>query len=113
MSGFKDSVERDVLNVFLNTDDFADLHAVTYDGITRTIPVVLDNEIEKDRKAYRDDNAQGINIVTATLYAALSDFEGVLPEKDMRICIDDHEYYIVTSKCNMGQLALGLRRYDE
>lgn len=117
MSAFKDMVERDIKNVFQNTDEFAELHTVVYDGTTYSnIPIILDFTTQQARNGDRyqssSDHAEGIYLISTTMYAAYSDMQCV-PEKDMNIWIDDDKYYIQTSSCEMGQIALGLERLDE
>lgn len=42
MSGFKNMVQADIKNVFLNDSEFAELHTVIYDGVTyKDIPIVM------------------------------------------------------------------------
>ena len=106
MSSFKDMVARDVLNVFQNSDEFAEDRRVFYDGKDfGTIPVILDQTQESD-------HGMGVYAVDTTFYAAYEHM-GCVPERFQRIWIDDVEYRIETSSCEMGQIALGLRRHDE
>jgi hypothetical protein len=114
MSGFKDVIENDIKAVFLNADEHAELSSVIYDGVTRKIPVILDRQMLKDRPVTMEsgDHAQGIHLVTVTLYAAFSDL-GVVPKNDKRITINDEEFRIVTSTNEMGQVVCGLEAYGE
>ena len=51
MSGFKNMVQADIKNVFLNDSEFAELHTVIYDGVTyKDIPIVMSGIKEKDRQ---------------------------------------------------------------
>lgn len=50
MSGFKDMVDDDRLNVFLDTDFFGELYCI--EG--NEIPIVLDNDELKERQAGQD-----------------------------------------------------------
>lgn len=114
MSSFKDMVARDVLNVFQNSDEFAEDRRVFYDGKDfGTIPVILDQTTQKDRDIKSEtDYGQGVYAVDATFFTAYEHM-GCVPEKFQRIWVDDVEYRIVTSSCEMGQIELGLRRHDE
>lgn len=114
MSAFKDMVARDVLNVFQNIDEFAENRRVFYNGEDfGTIPVILDQGKEKAREiAVETDHGLGVYAVDVTFYAAFEHM-GCVPEQSQRIWIDDVEYRIETSACEMGQIALGLRRHDE
>lgn len=112
MSTFKEMMERDIHNVFLNTDDFAELHQIMYDGETFSINIVLDNFAEDERQILAGDYAQGVFREQVTVYAAYSDMN-VLPKKGQRIQIDDKEYYITKSACEIGQIVLNLEAYNE
>lgn len=114
MSAFQDMVNRDVLNVFQNSSEFAELAAVFYNGTNYgKIPVILDQTKEKPRdRSPESDHGMGVYAVDATCYIAYEHMHCV-PEQGQRIWIDDIEYRIDTSACEMGQIALGLRRHDE
>lgn len=110
---FKDLVASDVSNVFLNTGEFAELTRVYYDGKDYgDIPVVLDQTEQKSRTQDSDDHGMGIYVVDAVLFANFSDLQ-CIPEKGQRIWLGTKAYRIETSACEMGQVELGLRRYDE
>lgn len=60
--------------------------------------------------------------MTATVYIALSDLNGVIPEQKQTISIDDgealgepffNEYRILTSDCETGMVVLELEAFDE
>ena len=116
-------VEADNLGVFLNSNEFADLHTVKYDGETyENIPVLLTKVKEMERPALVDDHLQGIHLVNVTAHIALSNLNGVQPEQKQIISIDDgtalgrpffQQYRIVTSDCEMGMVVLELEAYDE
>ena len=125
--GFKDMVAADNKNVFLNPDEFAELRTIVYDGKTfKDIPVVLTVFKEQNRRPMaiqhgQSDNAQGLFMVTSVLHCALSDLGGKKPEKEHRIKINGeeggggfyNEFYIATSKCEMGMLRVELEEIDE
>lgn len=120
--GFKDQVEADNA-VFLNADEFADIHTVKYDGETfPDIPVVLEQLKESDRVVIQSDHAEGIYKVSAKAYIAQKDLGGAFPERGRVFEIDNGEaagaafydkYRIVTSSVEMGMVILELERYDE
>lgn len=118
MSGFKSMVETDIKKVFINKDEFADLHTIIYDGVTyEDIPVVLTGIKEKDRQQLVWDHVQGLYLVTTVMHLAASDLNGVVPEKGTRIKISDgdffREFYVASSICNMGMLRVELEGIDE
>ncbi len=126
---FKDRVLKDVKNVFLNTDEFAENHDVIYDGKTyEKIPVVLENNTmtENPNQGRRDfkttTQIDGIYISSITAFIALEDLGGVIPEQNSTVEIDDGEalgkpffrkYNVLSSACDMGMITLELRMYDE
>jgi len=125
--GFKQMVETATKKVFLNTDTFADLRTIKYDGETYTdIPIILANVTELDRRTViiqdgRRDNTQGLFMVSAVLCCALSDLNGVEPEKGRPIQMNFQEggdgyfmeYNIEESSCSMGMLRIVLEAIDE
>ena len=111
-------------SVFCNPNEFADLLHVVYEGITYNgpegngIPAVLTSAKDKDRRQLSDDHAEGIYRVNATMHIALSDLNGILPEKGSKLRISEDGdfykiYYIVTSACQIGMVTLELEAMDE
>ena len=122
MSGFKDMVAADIHNVFLNTDEFAELRTIRYDGEEYVdIPIVLTGLKEQDRRQLQSDHVQGLYLVTSVLHCALSDLGGNQPEKGGRIEVNDEEggggffrrFYVASSVCEMGMLRVELEAIDE
>ena len=118
MSGFKDMVEADNKNVFINASEFADIHTVIYDGVTyEDIPVVLSGIKEKDRRQLMADHVQGLYLVSSVMHCAASDLGGVVPEKGAKIKISDddffREFYVATSVIDLGMIRLELEAIDE
>ena len=110
---FKDLVASDISNVFLNVEEFAEPMHVVYDGKDfGNIPVILDQTEQKSRQQEASDHGMGVYAVDAVFFANFSDMN-CRPEKGQRIWINDVDYLIETSACEMGQIELGLRRYDE
>ena len=122
MSGFKEMVDADIHNVFLNTSEFAERRTIRYDGDTyEDIPVVLTGLKEQDRRQLQSDHVQGLYLVTSVLHCALSDLGGKQPEKGGRIEVNDEEggggffrrFYVASSVCEMGMLRVELEAIDE
>ena len=118
MSGFKNMVQADIKNVFLNDSEFAELHTVIYDGVTyKDIPIVMSGIKEKDRQQLVWDHVQGLYFVTTVIHCAASDLGGVVPEKGMKIKINDgdffREFYVASSVNEMGMLRVELEAIDE
>ncbi len=112
---FKAQLEHDIKAVFLNPEEFAEvMHVVYDDDFEGDIPVVLDEMIQEDRPEADQvsDRIQGVFRVTTMFYAAESDM-GVVPKKERNIWVGSVEYKVITSACDMGQIMLGLQRFDE
>lgn len=126
---FKEMLDRDISEVFLNTSEFADTHTILYDGNHfSNIPVVLTEIKQKDKLGTPSATAQfgnrteGLINVTCVMYAALSDLGGVLPEKGTYISVDNgtalgkvyyDRYLIVTSSLEEGMCVLELEAVSE
>lgn len=123
MSAFQDMVAADNKTVFLNADEFAEVHDVYYDGtLFAKIPVVM-TKVKQSKCAVSSDNRmEGIHIVSAMAHIASEDLDGAFPEKGRYIEISDGEalgktfyrkYRIVTSTLSLGMVSLELEAYDE
>ena len=115
---FKEMVEADNLNVFLDTNFFGEDRDIRYDGITyMAVPCVLTKLKEKDRTTPMSDHAQGIYRVNATLHCQLKDIGGIVPEKGGKIHVSDdgfmQRFFVAQSGCDMGMVRLELEALDE
>jgi len=120
---FKESVEADIKNVFLNSSEFASVRSIRYNNVIYSnIPILLTKTKEMERPVPSGDNAQGIHLVSAVAHIALSDMNGVVPEQKQNIYIEDgtaiggiyyQRYKIITSDLEMGMINLELEAYDE
>jgi len=122
MSGFKDMVEADNHNVFMNLDEFAVPRTVIYDGETyEDIPIVLSGLKEQDRRQLQSDHVAGLYLVSSVMHCAASDMNGIMPEKGQRIKINDEpggegffsDFYVASSVCEMGMFRVELEAIDE
>lgn len=123
--GFKDDVAADISVVFLNTEEFADIHTVKYNDVTYAdIPVALQEIKQKDRPLLvgNANHLQGLHVAQTTAYIGQEHIGGVVPEQGRYIFIDDgfaageiffRQYRIVTSDVQMGMVVLELEAYDE
>lgn len=122
MSGFKDMVERDNRNIFMNADEFADRRTVIYDEQRYVdIPVILSGLKEQDRRQLVSDHVQGLYLVSTVLHCNAADMNGKLPEKGSTIKIDNteggggffHSFKVASSVCEMGMFRVELEAMDE
>ncbi len=116
---FREMVAQDNVRVFGNTNEFADLREIVYDGERyKDVHCILTKLKEKDRTIPVKDHAQGFYLVTATCHFPKEDLDGHVPENGSQISITDDtgfdkEYYVVQSSCDLGMVRLELEEYDE
>lgn len=111
---FKDMVARDIRNVFLNLDEFAEKCTVKYDGVVyKDITASLQGVSESDRQQRReDDHAQGLHRAAVVFYCAAEDLGGghlckgrtleVVRQADGKRF--RHKYVIASCACEMGMV---------
>ena len=111
--GFKDTVTAENVSIFMNCNDFAEVHDIEYDKET----CVITNLKEQERATTFKDHGQGIYYVTAIFHCPLASLGGVIPEKGTRIGISDDDfmrwYYVAQSGCDLDMIRLELEAMDE
>jgi len=117
---FKEMVSQDNADVFMNSDEFAEVHDIEYDGVTyEHVTCVITQLKEQDRTTTMRDHGQGIYLVTAVFHCRLQDIGGKTPEKGRKFRIYDpddrflREYYVAQSACDMDMIRLELEAIDE
>ena len=125
---FLDQVAADNRNVFLNCDEFAELHTVIYDGVTydgedpRGIPLVLTKLQQSKTPDPVKSHWDGLRTVSAKAFLALEDLGGIEPHNGEWIKISDGiaagepyfmRYNIVTSGVAMGIVTLELEANED
>ena len=90
MSAFKDMVQRDVHDVFLNLDEFSDIHNVN--GVE--MPVQIDNNEQIERQKRQTEIAEGVFVSQKLIYVSSSDF-GPLPRIESILKLDGKTYRVV------------------
>ena len=90
MSAFKDMVQRDVHDVFLNLDEFSDIHNVN--GVE--MPVQIDNNEQIERQKRQTEIAEGVFVSQKLIYVSSSDF-GPLPRIESVLKLDGKTYRVV------------------
>ena len=114
--GFKEMVAQDVRKVFLNTDEYAELRTIRYDGEEYPdISISLqDQELER-RDRDEGDHMQGLHKASAILFCARDDLGGKLPRPgdQMEISIRTGEdfydrYHVAAAADQMGALCIEL-----
>lgn len=122
MSGFKDLLNRDIGNVFLNADEFAEKCTVIYKGEAfRSIAVSLQENMDSERQNRTvQDHAQGLYLKSKILLCAAADLGGRHLEKGglleiirMRGGVRFSEKFTVTAcSCEMGMIRAELEAME-
>ena len=93
VSPFKQIVRNDNRAVFLNLQEFADLHVVN----GREMSVIIDsNELEEREKAYKGNHVEGIYKKTLLIYVLAVEF-GRLPAVSSLVRLDGTDYRVTNA----------------
>lgn len=109
---FKEQLKRDIEKVFHNNNEFGEIKEIRYNQNHYDIPVILDQEIAKNRKKPSSDHADGIFTVDARLYINSNDID-VVPRHGSYIEVDESSYKIVKVTSELGEYILDLEMFDE
>lgn len=89
---FKEVLQADIDNTFMNLEEFADIHIV--DG--KEIPVLVDDNEIIERQKKMKSNMDGMYVKQKLIYVKASDF-GVLPAIGRQIMFDGKRYLVTDS----------------
>lgn len=89
MSGFKDLIKSDVQKIFLNHDEFSEIHNLN----GKEIPVQIDANEQIEREKRQNQNSSGIYINQKLLYVSAKDY-GKLPKQGSMINLDGRLYRV-------------------
>ncbi len=98
----KEAILQD-LSIFVNIDEFAELHEVN----GQTIPVVIDADITKKRLRYRDESYDGVYSGQVVVYVKSADLPGV-PAIGSVFRLDGKMYLVANASNEMGILEITL-----
>lgn len=112
MKNFKEMLDKDLETTFYNTNEFAQVRKIKYDGVSKDIPVVLDSEETKDRNGIGSDHAEGIYGRFIVIRVRLSDL-GSEPRQGARFWIDNDLFKITNVLNEYNELIIDLERFDE
>ena len=108
--GFKEEVASDIVDVFLNLEEFGDTHTV---GKKETVCVIDEERFQnKQRNRTRSLENEGLFIEGMTLFIEKSFFK-YPPLSGEKILVDGVRYLVEEAKEDMGLLEIDLTRYDE
>ena len=93
MKNFKEMLDRDLDTTFYNTEEFAQVKKVKYDGIIKNIPVIFDSE-------------------ETVIRVRLSDM-GKEPRQGARFYIENELFKVASVLNEYNELIIDLERFDE
>ncbi len=111
MKNFKEMLDKDLDSTFYNTNEFAQVKLIKYDGIVKEIPIIFDSEETKDRQQ-SGDHAEGIYKQYIVIHIRLSDIEKE-PRKDARFWINNDLFKVTNVRNEYNELIIELERFDE
>lgn len=105
---FKDIVKRDVKSIFLNTDEFSEIHTVN----GKPMAVQIDNNEQIEREKRYNQHMDGIYVKQILMFVSAEEY-GPLPKQGATVNLDKKMYrvedaisedgiYSITLEANRG-----------
>lgn len=94
---FKELLEQDVKNAFLNLEEFGEIHKV--DG--KEMVIVIDGYESSERQGQTGHPRDGGFVKQRQVYVAAADF-GPLPKQGSVFTVDDGEYTVMDAAAEGG-----------
>lgn len=102
---FKDQIKQDLSDIFLNLDEFADLHRI--EG--KEVPVVIDSDIMAKLSKIGDNRIHGMDEADMIIMGKASDLpENLDPGRLLNL--DGREAIVVTTTSEMGLVQIAVRQ---
>lgn len=102
---FKDQIKQDLSDIFLNLDEFADLHRI--EG--KVVPVVIDSNIMAKLSKIGDNRIHGMDEADMVIMGKASDLpENLDPGRLLNL--DGREVIVVTTTSEMGLVQIAVRQ---
>ena len=102
---FKDQIKQDLSDIFLNLDEFADLHRI--EG--KEVPVVIDSDIMAKLSKLGDNRIHGMDEADMVIMGKASDLpENLDPGRLLNL--DGREVIVVTTTSEMGLVQIAVRQ---
>ena len=102
---FKDQIKQDLSDIFLNLDEFADLHRI--EG--KEVPVVIDSDIMAKLSKIGDNRIHGMDEADMVIMGKASDLpENLDPGRLLKL--DGREVIVVTTTSEMGLVQIAVRQ---
>ena len=102
---YKDQIKQDLSDIFLNLDEFADLHRI--EG--KEVPVVIDSDIMAKLSKIGDNRIHGRDEADMVIMGKASDLpENLDPGRLLNL--DGREVIVVTTTSEMGLVQIAVRQ---
>lgn len=102
---FKDQIKQDLSDIFLNLDEFADLHRI--EG--KEVLVVIDSDIMAKLSKIGDNRIHGMDEADMVIMGKASDLpENLDPGRLLNL--DGREVIVVTTTSEMGLVQIAVRQ---
>ena len=102
---FKDQIKQDLSDIFLNLDEFADLHRI--EG--KEVPVVIDSDIMAKLSKIGDNRIHGMDEADMVIMGKASDLpENLDPGRLLNL--DGREVIVVTTTSEMVLVQIAVRQ---
>lgn len=102
---FKDQIKQDLSDIFLNLDEFADLHRI--EG--KEVPVVIDSDIMAKLSKIGDNRIHGMDEADMVIMGKASDLpENLDPGRLLNL--NGREVIVVTTTSEMGLVQIAVRQ---
>lgn len=102
---FKDQIKQDLSDIFLNLDEFADLHRI--EG--NEVPVVIDSDIMAKLSKNGDNRIHGMDEADMVIMGKASDLPKNL-DPGRLLNLDGREVIVVTTTSEMGLVQIAVRQ---
>lgn len=102
---FKDQIKQDLSDIFLNLDEFADLHRI--EG--NEVPVVIDSDIMAKLSKIGDNRIHGMDEADMVIMGKASDLPEN-PDPGRLLNLDGREVIVVTTTSEMGLVQIAVRQ---
>ena len=101
----QDQIKQDLSDIFLNLDEFADLHRI--EG--KEVPVVIDSDIMAKLSKIGDNRIHGMDEADMVIMGKASDLpENLDPGRLLNL--DGREVIVVTTTSEMGLVQIAVRQ---
>ena len=97
MMSFKDIIADDVHGVFMNPEEFSEMHTVN--GIEMAVQIDSNEQIEREKRF--NQHMDGIYLNQKLIYVAASDF-GPLPKQGSILTLDKRTYRVADAVSEDG-----------